>query len=277
MYLTYTGQIILFVLLLVIAAAIYSGYRRIMSSVLHLRIVQEDISLQNRLLGNLNHQQKILLREKELLLREAYHRVKNNLQTTINLLDMQAAYISNEEALKIIQNSKRRIYAMSLITQKLYDSDVSATVNMKDYIADLVSYLKESLGADYISIEVRTQQIELDDAQATPIGLIVSEAITNAVKHAFPTKLSCKIVVSFEEYPKHNYILTITDNGRGLPQSFDSNSDTNSMGMSLMKGLADQLDGEFRIWNITGTCLTVVFQDFNFASDEFAESMKIYN
>jgi two-component sensor histidine kinase len=123
LYLTNTGQIILFVLQLGITVTIYCGYRRIMSSVLHLRTLQEDISLQKRLDGNLNHQQKILLGEKELLLRETDHRLKNNLQTAIGLLDMQAAYISKEKALKIIQNSQCRIYAMSLIRQKLYKSD----------------------------------------------------------------------------------------------------------------------------------------------------------
>jgi two-component sensor histidine kinase len=121
--LTYTAQIILFVLLLGITVANYRSYRPVMSSVLHLRTLQEDISLQNRLPGNLNQQQRILPGEKELLLRETYHRVKNNLQTAIGLLDMQAAYISNDEVLKIIQNSQCRIYAMSVIHQKLYKSD----------------------------------------------------------------------------------------------------------------------------------------------------------
>jgi two-component sensor histidine kinase len=124
LYLTNTGQIILFVLLLGITVAIYCGYRRIMSSALHLRTLQENISLQNRLHGNLNHQQKILPGQKELLFRETYRRVRNNLRTAISLLDMHAAYFSNEEALKIIQNSQCRIYAMSLIHQKLYKSDV---------------------------------------------------------------------------------------------------------------------------------------------------------
>lgn len=210
-----------------------------------------------------NDQLKILLSEKEWLMKEIHHRVKNNLQIVISLLSTQSEYLENEYALAAIQNSQNRMYAMSLIHQKLYQSDDLATIDMAWYIQELVSYLKDCFHADKkINYELDTECIELDVTQAVPLGLILNEAVSNAIKYAFTSKDSGKISIELRKQDSEKYRLVIKDNGVGLPKGFELQGQ-DSLGMNLMVGLANQINGIFEIENMAGLTIIITFNKRN--------------
>ncbi|CAH0298240.1 putative sensor histidine kinase pdtaS [Pedobacter sp. Bi27] len=235
---------------------IYNRYRLKRRSNLILEQKQEEINTQNELLRK-------ILGEKEWLLREIHHRVKNNLQIVISLLNTQSAYLDNEDALVAIRNSQNRMHAMSLIHQKLYQSDNLAEIDMKWYIKELVEYMIECFGTDKkIQFTLETEAIKLDVAQAVPLGLILNEAISNVIKYAFPDDKKGKVHISFLLTGEERCELKIADTGIGLPAGFDPDH-TESLGMSLMTGLTEQLNGEIKMWNDDGLVLDVIFKRHN--------------
>jgi two-component sensor histidine kinase len=246
-------------LLALLVIAIYNRYRLKQRSNLLLEQQQSEINEQNHELIQLNCKQTTLIKEKEWLLREIHHRVKNNLQVTMSLLNIQSSVMKNSDALEAIQNSQRRMQAMALIHQKLYQSDNLALIDMSDYIPELVTYLKESFDdGNKIIFELLTPSIKLDIAQAVPLGLILNEAITNAIKYAFPNGGQGKISISIKEGPKTLFTMIVKDNGVGLPHNFNLKNHS-SLGMTLMKGLTEQLQGDFEITADKGTIITVIF------------------
>ncbi|RZJ54260.1 MAG: hypothetical protein EOO44_05715 [Flavobacterium sp.] len=207
-----------------------------------------------------NEQLKILLSEKEWLIKEIHHRVKNNLQIVISLLNTQSEYLDNEYALAAIQNSQNRMYAMSLIHQKLYQSNDLAMIDMAWYINELVSYLKECFSTEQkINYKLDTECVELDVTQAVPLGLILNEAVSNAIKYAFTHKESGEITVQLGKQDDENYRLVIKDNGVGLSKDFELKG-LDSFGMNLMEGLANQINGTFEIQNISGLTIMITFR-----------------
>jgi two-component sensor histidine kinase len=211
-----------------------------------------------------NDDLKKLLNEKEWLLKEIHHRVKNNLQIVISLLNTQSAYLENKDALTAIQNSQHRMYAMSLIHQKLYQSDNLASIDMSWYIHELVNYLKECFGtADKkINYNLDTQPIEFNVTYAVPLGLILNEAISNAIKYAFTGKEKGNINIVLQKDADNSddsYHLIIADNGTGLPQGFEL-IERESLGMDLMIGLTDQLDGTLELQNNNGLTIIITFR-----------------
>ena len=220
----------------------------------------KDYSLQslNRQIATLNDQQERLLRENERLHSEIHHRVNNNLQTTISLLKMQSAYISNDEALKAIKNIQQRIYAISLMNKQINEVDTVSVINMQQFIEDLVSYLRGDFKEkDFIKFQLSLECLILPLIQALPLSIIINEAITNSIKYAFPNIKQGTIAVKLTKH--HDTItLRITDNGVGLPKFYKDNN--NTLGKNLIKGLTDQLDGELTVKNDLGTNLTVIFK-----------------
>jgi two-component sensor histidine kinase len=250
------------VLVLIIAGLAYYGFRQKRRSNLHLQAHQKEIDLKNESLEGLNFKQQLLLIEKEWLLKEIHHRVKNNLQTTISLLNMQSAYLSNDEALAAIRNSQRRMQAMSLIHQKLYQSETMTHVEMSEYVAEMVSYLKESFqGTKNIDFVLRIHSVMLEVTQAIPLGLIINEAVTNAIKYAFPDEQKGKISIVLKKDIGLLFHLIIADNGIGMPLDFEVNKKHNSLGLNLIRGLTDQISGELNIKNDNGTILIITFKD----------------
>ncbi|WP_205945108.1 tetratricopeptide repeat-containing sensor histidine kinase [Pedobacter psychrodurus] len=243
---------------------IYNRYRLKKRSNLILEQKQNEINTQNELLRK-------ILDEKEWLLREIHHRVKNNLQIVISLLNTQSAYLDNEDALVAIRNSQNRMHAMSLIHQKLYQSDNLAEIDMKWYIQELVDYMIECFGTDKkIQFTLETEAIKLDVAQAVPLGLILNEAISNVIKYAFPGDKKGKVHISFLFIGEEVCELKIADTGVGLPDGFDPEN-TESLGMSLMTGLTEQLNGEIKMWNNEGLVLDVIFKRHNELITETSE------
>ncbi|MBF4467439.1 sensor histidine kinase [Flavobacterium sp. LC2016-12] len=240
------------ILLLITIGLLYNRYRLKQRNHAKLELKEKEINQKNL---NLRH----LLDEKEWLLKEIHHRVKNNLQTVISLLNSQSAYLDNDMALSAIKNSQHRIHSMSLIHQKLYNSENIATINMPNYIRELVEYLKDSFSlGQRIRFEVKIDPLELDVAQAVPLGLILNEAITNSIKYAFPNDLTGMIFIKLETLEENRYLLTISDNGIGAETDF-TDQKANSFGMSLIKGLSDDLEAKFTMENNNGTILKIEF------------------
>ena len=201
-----------------------------------------------------------LLQEKEWLMKEVHHRVKNNLQLVISLLNMQTVYMKDEFALDAFGDIGSRIHAISLIHQRMYQEENNmAIINMRDYITELVSYLDTTTFSNYpVGYRLDIAPIELDVSQSVPIGLILNEAITNAIKHAFPRKPNPVIVISMSQQENSLICLTVSDNGKGLPENFNLESDA-TMGLQLIKTLSDQLDGSLQLENRNGFVLTLQF------------------
>jgi two-component sensor histidine kinase len=201
-----------------------------------------------------------LLKEKEWLIKEVHHRVKNNLQIVMGLLQRQSAYIDNEAALQAIQNSESRMHSIALIHQKLYQSENLDLINMPEYINELVSYLKESADTgSRIGFEKTIEDIHLAVTQAVPLGLIMNEAITNAIKYAYASEECGIIRIVLKRMSQEQVMLAIEDNGRGLQNDFDLGK-VHSLGMSLMKGLSKQINGIFEITNNKGVQIRVTFK-----------------
>ncbi|MBC7826553.1 MAG: hypothetical protein H7122_02315, partial [Chitinophagaceae bacterium] len=206
-----------------------------------------------------NQMLESLLSEKELLLKEVHHRVKNNLQTIISLLETQSRFLK-DDALMAIRNSQHRIYAMSLIHQKLYYLDNSTSIDMAVYLPELLNYLKESFDVGN-SIRFRTniEHIRLEISQAIPAGLILNEVITNSIKYAFSGKSGAEIVIEMIMIEDKKIRFSVADNGSGLPENWHKTKHT-SLGLNLMKGLSDDIHADFTIESGRGTKIMVEFE-----------------
>lgn len=240
------------ILLLLLLGLGYNRYRLKQRTNAMLQAKQEEINKQYDVL-------KKVLTEKEWLLREIHHRVKNNLQIVISLLNTQSAYINNKDAMEAIQNSQHRMHAMSLIHQKLYQTDSMATIDISWYIRELITYMRDSFDIDHkISFFIEADNLSLDVAQAVPVGLILNEAVTNAIKYAFPGTRSGTISIILEHLEQKECTLIIADNGVGLLEDFNEDL-LNSLGINLMKGLSEQLGGTFTMHSANGLKIQIVF------------------
>lgn len=213
----------------------------------------------NQVITGKNEQLQQLLADKEWLLKEVHHRVKNNLQIIMSLLDSQSEYINNDAALAAIEDNLRRVHAMALIHQKLYQSDDIATISMPEYINELVIYAHDSFDTnDRIRFEQAIGPLDLDVSQAIPMGLIINECIVNAIKYAFPNGRKGTVRINFYQDGAAHLVLNISDNGAGLPAGFNVKAHT-SLGLDLMQGLAKQLNGTFTIENNNGLHIAIRF------------------
>jgi two-component sensor histidine kinase len=202
-----------------------------------------------------------LLIEKGWLLREIHHRVKNNFHMVAGLLEIQSSYLKNRAALSAIKDSQRRIHSMSIIHQKLYQSDSLSMIYMPEYIYELVEFLKDSYGVNKkIGFTLEIENMALDHGLAVTLGLILNEAITNALKYAFIKADPGRIAISLRYLTETQILLTVQDNGDGLPRNFQKKMGA-SMGMELLKGLTDDIGGSLRIENFEGTCISITFQN----------------
>jgi two-component sensor histidine kinase len=211
-----------------------------------------------------------LVTEKEWLLKEIHHRVKNNFQTVMGLLGTQAGYQKSEVVINAITDSQRRIQSMSLIHQKLYQSKNLSAINMSDYIHELVDSLSDSFSTNnHIRFHLESDPVELDLAHCIPLGLILNEAITNCFKYAFLNNKAGIVAITFKRVSLNQIVLMIHDNGAGFPPSFNTN-ETDSMGMNLMRGLSEEIGAQFEAGNKDGAQITVRFE---YDPDVCAESV----
>jgi len=183
------------------------------------------------------------LQEKEVLLREIHHRVKNNLSVINSLLYLQSSTTQDEQTLRMLQNCRDRVYSMALVHERLYRSEDLASVDFAEYTEELTNQLFRNhvLSADTIQLKLEVEKIPLDIDRAIPCGLILNELISNALKHAFPNGRSGEIRVSLQRTKNGGLILSVADNGVGLPDEATLQT-RRSLGMRLVHSLATQLD-----------------------------------
>lgn len=209
---------------------------------------------------------KASLKEKELLLKEIHHRVKNNLYVVSSLLEIQASSIADPNISKFFEESQNRIYSMALIHEKLYRSHNLAIINFSDYLEDLVSnvFASYNVNASLIHLELNIEEIFLNIETATPCGLIVNELVSNTMKHAFPDDKDG--ILSVECYQENNHELIhliIRDNGIGFPDNLDFRN-TDSMGFQVVCTLIEQLEGTIELERSHGTTFHLKFSELNY-------------
>ncbi|MBE7168986.1 MAG: sensor histidine kinase [Williamsia sp.] len=201
-----------------------------------------------------------LLEDKERLIREIHHRVKNNLQIVISLLNTQSKYLNNDEAIHAITESRHRMQAISLIHEKLYQSENTSSVNMQTYISELADHLRASFDrGSQILFQVIVDPVELDLSQAIPLGLILNEVITNAIKYAFADRKAGTILIQMSALDDEMILLLLKDNGVGWPAGMDVNK-TSSMGIRLVNGLAKQLNARLSMEGKNGVRVELAFK-----------------
>lgn len=221
---------------------------------------RKELDQKNTFLEKVNNDKDKLLKEKEWLLKEVHHRVKNNLQMVTSLLYSQSVYLEDGAAKLAVNDSLRRMQAMSIIHQKLYQDQNTSVIAMPEYINDLVQYLHESFDVENkIVFEQDIEELSLDVSQAIPLGLIVTEGIVNALKYAFLNGQKGIVKIILQCADAGHLELKISDNGVGLPTGFDTMKH-NSLGLDLMQGLAKQLNGELDIKTDNGAHITLKFK-----------------
>jgi len=190
------------------------------------------------------------LREKEVLLKEIHHRVKNNLQVISSLLNLQSGYIQDPEMLRIFKESQFRVRSMALVHEKLYRSASLAEINLAEYIHELATPLFRSfgLGKQGVQLEVDVQEGMLGIDLAIPCGIILNELITNALKYGFPDGRSGVVYVEMHREPSGHAVLVVGDTGVGMPADLDFRK-TDSLGLKLVTMLCDQLQGTLTVNN----------------------------
>lgn len=207
-------------------------------------------------------QLKKALREKEMLLKEIHHRVKNNLMTISSLLNVQSQFIEDEKTVEVLKKSQTRAHSMALIHERLYGSKTDyKSVNFGEYIRNLTkdifnTYLVDKGG---INLNLHVEDLDLDINTTIPLGLILNELISNCIKYAFPDGKKGEINIEFK-LEDGFFVLEVNDNGVGFPKDLDFKN-TKSLGLQLVKGLTDQIDGSLEMHTNGGTTFRVKFQE----------------
>ncbi len=199
------------------------------------------------------------LKEKDVLLKEIHHRVKNNLQIIISLLNLQSGYIKDESTLKAVKDGQNRVRSMALVHEKFYQADELTEIDFGDYVEKLTQYIYQSYGdkTDRVKLLIDTDYVGLDMDTAMPSGLLVNELVSNAYKYAFPGNRSGEIKISLKK-SGNKINLKISDNGVGLPSDFKMEG-SESLGMQLIQALTDQLDGKLDLNVDKGTQFSIEF------------------
>jgi PAS domain S-box-containing protein len=227
-----------------------------------------DLTARNEAQGNLLR----MLRQKEILLKEIHHRVKNNLQVISSLLKLQSGYIDDPKATRMFEESHERVRAMAIVHEKLYRSEEPDRVNFKEYIEELSSELKATYSVDScpVALELDIGDIELNIEKAIPCALILNELVSNALKHAFgPDTANATIKISFHAVAEGSkqVELVIEDNGKGMPANCDSQA-PKTMGLTVVHTLCEQLMGKQEVISNGGTKFRIVFSTENTAAKQ---------
>jgi two-component sensor histidine kinase len=203
---------------------------------------------------------KTLLAEKEVLLKEVHHRVKNNLQVIASLLHLQSKQVKDPATLGMFLESQYRVRSMALVHERLYQSEDLSGVNAAEYFRDLAAYLHRAYGStlSQVSMKVDVDAIALGIDVAIPCGLIISELVSNALKYAFPDGRQGQVLVRLHLDPGGQCVLVVGDDGIGLPKGFDLKA-TKSLGLQLVDRLVAQLEGSIDLDRSGGTTCTITF------------------
>lgn len=228
--------------------------RQIMNQ-LELRRAMMDITTGNAARERL----EASLNEKEALLKEVHHRVKNNLQLISSLLNLQASRITDPITAALFADSRNRVRSMALVHENLYRAGNFAEIEMQTHVLSLCTHLRRAYGRALVEIMAESDDVTLDMDRAVSCGLIINELVSNAFKHAFPGERTGYIKVRFGRSDNGTCILTVADDGIGMPEQFDF-IETRSLGLQLVRDLVEQLHGTFSVDRTGGTTCTLTFQ-----------------
>jgi two-component sensor histidine kinase len=218
------------------------------------------------MLGEELESSTISLHEKEVLLKEIHHRVKNNLQVISSLLSLQSASITDPFSLEKFNESLNRIRSMAMVHEKLYQGSDLSRIDMSEYIISLVNYLNSVYNHSDLKVEIsvhvdlKSPTIRIEEA--VPCGLIINELVTNAFKYAFLRKKKGALYVGFEERQtgkkQDSYLLEVRDDGQGLPLDIDVDT-TGTLGLQLVSLLTEQIGGKLKVSRENGTSFQIRF------------------
>ena len=229
-------------------------------------IGQVMLSLSNEILRSKQaaDQIRISLQEKDMLLKEVHHRVKNNLQVISGLLNLQANNVADDQARNIYKNSQNRINTMALIHENIYNTKDLNNVHFSQFVRDLTVNLMKIYhpDSDQIRLELDIQDVEMVADTAIPCGLIINELCTNALQYAFPENSLGLIHIEFKEPESGYYHLKVSDDGIGLPSCVDFHN-TRTMGIQLVRILSEQLDSETTVVSDAGTAYSFRFREYH--------------
>jgi two-component sensor histidine kinase len=226
------------------------------------RITNRLLTIQKAEVEQKNEIIRTSLIEKETLLKEIHHRVKNNLQIISSLLNLQSQNVKNRKAIEAFSESQRRLHSIALVHQKLYQNDNLARINVKEYLEDLVETIHLSFysKAKSISYHINIADVNLDVDTAVPLGLIINELVTNAYKYAFNTANEGTLTIVLNREEEHLYRLIVRDNGHGLPENLNMD-ETESLGLKLVSILVKQLEGTIKVKSNNGAEFSILFVD----------------
>ncbi|PKL66675.1 MAG: hypothetical protein CVV28_09765 [Methanobacteriales archaeon HGW-Methanobacteriales-1] len=238
----------------------------------HVKCVEDDHSDNLRIYGaaqditQLKQREETIeksLREKEVLLQEIHHRVKNNMQIISSLLSLQSDFV-DKDMRGVLEGSQNRVKSMALVHEKLYRSHSLSRIEMADYIQSLVSNLFYSYitKKDQIKLIFEIEDIEFNIETAIPCGLILNELITNSLKYAFPSGRTGEMHISLK-LKEDNYQLIVKDDGVGIPEDLDFKN-VDSLGLKLVTSLINQLDGELEVDRSCGTEFKITFRELEY-------------
>ena len=202
------------------------------------------------------------LQEKEVLLNEIHHRVKNNMQIITSLLKLQSQNIKDKRSLELFQNSQNRVRSMALIHEKLYRTKDFSNIDFGDYIRSLTTHLLISyqIQSSKIEIDVNIKDIIFNMNIAIPCGLIINELVTNSLKHAFTNCKEGKIEVNITRKGTNGYLLVVKDNGKGLPPEAIELENPTTLGFELVNSLVNQLKGTLHYQHKEETIFSIEFE-----------------
>jgi two-component sensor histidine kinase len=213
---------------------------------------------------------KASLKEKEVLLKEIHHRVKNNMQIVYSLLSLQSERIRDEDVLGMIRDTQQRVKSMTFIHERLYQSRDLARIEFGDYVKKLVLSLFNSYGVDYdrLKYKIEIENVFLDINAAIPCGLIINELVSNSLKHAFPKrkekagenndKAKGEIYIGLISEKNNKYTLIVSDNGVGFPDDLNFRN-TDSLGLQIVITLVEQLEGRIELLREGGATFRIEF------------------
>jgi len=233
---------------------------------IHSKIMEEsNIVLQKEILERKITEEKLnnSLYEKEILLKEVHHRVKNNLQIISSILNLQTSFIDSPEVIEMVHESQNRIKSMALVHENLYKNKDISKIDFKEYVKNLVGNLYRSYGIDStkISLSLDIEQVYLSLDIGIPCGLILNELITNSIKYAFKGIEKGKIFVHLQTISSNKYSLIIADNGIGMKKNINIHN-TNTLGLQLVITLVEQIEGEIKVESKNGTKFTITFSNY---------------
>lgn len=205
---------------------------------------------------------KASLLEKEILLKEIHHRVKNNMQVISSLINLQARHLKDKAAIEMFKESQNRIRSMALVHERFYQSKDFSHIDFSEYIRRLVIHIFQTYQVDpgLIQFEVEVETVSLNINTAIPSGLIVNELISNALKHAFPGKRQGKIQVELRRENEKEFLLIVRDDGVGFPAGLDFRQ-TETLGMQIVTMLVDQIEGKIELVREGGTMFKIIFRE----------------